>query len=619
MTAFQETPLAPSPPTAAVLDTDTPTEIPNVLLQPSAVSHPSKLDDDMDTDPFKLRPDVYAYTRRKIKVITIGAGFSGLLMAHKFQHRHEDMRDIVEHKIFEALPDIGGTWLMNNYPGVQCDVPAHIYAFPFDPNPNWDRFYASGGDIQAYIKATVKKWSLDRDVHLNHRVVGAHWLPSSGQWKVTVSHNDVERDEYCHVLISSQGVLVHENWPAIPGLRDGTFKGHITHSARWDHNYDYSGKRIAVIGNGSSGIQIVPQMAKLPETDVKNFIRGPAWVYYRAPPSQHLGRETADPNPQYTEEEKARFRDPEIHQMERKKIIARSNKSFYIFRKGETNAAAMKLAAAQMAEKLGHRKDLCDMLIPKWELGCRRITPGPGYLESFLRENCHLTNSAITKVSENAVHTADGQVYECDVVVCATGFDVSHRPRYPIVGLDKTTDIATQWADEAKAYLSICIPQYPNYFMMTGPNNLGGHGSLIMSLDWTGDYMVKWIRKIATEDIKAVHPKQEKLDAFIKHGDQVHKTLVWSGACSSWYKRGKVDGRVTALFGGSAHLFNRLLRELRPEDFEIEYNTANPFRFMGNGFTQFEMDEGSDLAWYVEKKMPDPVPTEEAKVTAVKA
>ncbi|RSM06603.1 hypothetical protein CDV31_009032 [Fusarium ambrosium] len=548
-------------------------------------------------DPFKLSPK-FAYTPRRIKVITVGAGFSGLLMAHKFQHRFPEMQDIVDHTIFEARSDVGGTWLANHYPGVQCDVPAHIYAFPFDPNPSWERFYASGGDILAYMKATVKKWNLDRDLKLNTRVIGAQWLDDLAQWKVTVEHAGSQRDEYCHVLISAKGVLVHESWPKIPGLRD--FKGHITHSADWNHDYDYSNKRIAVIGNGSSGIQIVPQMAKLPGTDVVNFVRGPAWVYYRAPPSKHLGREDDDPNPRYSEEDKARFQDPELHLEHRKGIISRTNKSFYIFRKGENNDAGMKMAAAQMAEKLNHDPVLCSKLIPKWELGCRRITPGPGYLESFLKPNCHLTDSPITKVTENSVCTADGEEYQCDVIVCATGFDVSFRPRYPMIGL-KGADLREKWKEDPESYMSVAVPEMPNYFMMMGPNCLGGHGSLVESLNWTGDYFVKWIKKIATEDIKHVVPKQDKVDDFIKYCDEIHKTLVWSGGCRSWYKRGTVDGRVTSLFGGSAHLFNRLLQDIRAEDFDITYNTANSFRFMGNGFTAFEMDPESDLSWYVEK------------------
>ncbi|CAI7583624.1 hypothetical protein PCG10_008630 [Penicillium crustosum] len=539
----------------------------------------------------------YAYKPRKMRVVTIGAGFSGLLMAHKFQHRFPELEEFVDHTIYEARNDVGGTWLINTYPGVQCDVPAHIYAFPFDPNPDWSRFYSSGDEIQAYIKRTVKKWNLDRDLQLNTRVAGAYWEEDHGRWRLVIEHEGEQREEYCDVLISAQGVLVHPSWPDIPGLSD--FKGHTTHSAHWDHEFDYSNKRIAVIGNGSSGIQITPQMAKLPGTEVVNFMRSPAWVYYRVPPSKHLGRDVDDANPAYLEEEREKFQDPEAHKDYRKAIISRTNKAFRLFIKGENNEAAVRFGAQQMAEKLNHDPDLCEKLIPKWEVGCRRVTPGPGYLESFAKPNCNLSNSTITKITENAVHTADGNVFECDVVICATGFDVSHCPRYPIVGQDGTS-LAQKWEDEPNSYLSVATANFPNYFIMMGPNCLGGHGSLVESLNWTGDYFVKWIKKMATEDIKYVVPKHAAEDAFGKYGDEIHKTLVWTGGCKSWYKRNKVDGRVTALFGGSAILFQRLISDIRPEDFEIEYNSANRFRFMGNGFTEFEMKEGNDLSFYVE-------------------
>lgn len=151
----------------------------------------------------------YAYKPRKLRVVTIGAGFSGLLMAHKFQHRFPELQEFAEHTIYEARNDVGGTWLINNYPGVQCDVPSHIYAFPFDPNPDWSRFYSSGEEIQAYIRNTVKKWNLDRDLQLNTKVVGAHWAEDTGKWMLTVEHNGIQREDYCDVLISAQGVLVY--------------------------------------------------------------------------------------------------------------------------------------------------------------------------------------------------------------------------------------------------------------------------------------------------------------------------------------------------------------------------------------------------------------------------
>jgi len=164
-----------------------------------------------------------AFTPRKLRVVTIGAGYSGLTLAHKLRYQHPDMENMVTHTIFESRSDIGGTWLANTYPGVQCDVPAHIYvgtprmvtiagtdhwqAFPFDPNPNWNRFYASGQEIHQYMKEVVKKWDLDRDVQLNTKVVGAYWQEDSGQWKLEVEKESVRREEYADILISAQGFL----------------------------------------------------------------------------------------------------------------------------------------------------------------------------------------------------------------------------------------------------------------------------------------------------------------------------------------------------------------------------------------------------------------------------
>lgn len=230
MTVLVDMPIAKQPfPVPELLPRVPASELPEVPRQMNGTRNTPQMTPQVNgctDDPFKLGSQ-YAYTPRKIKVFTIGAGFSGLLMAHKFQHRFPEMREIVDHTIFEARSDIGGTWLANHYPGVQCDVPAHIYvsvnssanihrlivlqAFPFDPNPDWERFYASGSDILAYMKHTVKKWNLDRDLQLNTKVIGAQWQEGLGQWKVTVECDAKRRDEYCHVLIGAQGVLVYVN------------------------------------------------------------------------------------------------------------------------------------------------------------------------------------------------------------------------------------------------------------------------------------------------------------------------------------------------------------------------------------------------------------------------
>ena len=151
--------------------------------------------------------DEPAYTIRRLRVVTIGAGFSGLILAHKFQHEFPDLQDFVDHTIFEMEDEVGGTWKVNTYPGVQCDVPAHIYAFPFDPNPSWSKFYSDGDEILDYVKKICDKWDLRRDIKFNTKVVANEWQEEEGKWKITVEHNGQQRDEYADFLVSAQGFL----------------------------------------------------------------------------------------------------------------------------------------------------------------------------------------------------------------------------------------------------------------------------------------------------------------------------------------------------------------------------------------------------------------------------
>lgn len=275
--------------------------------------------------------NIPAFSARKLKVITIGAGFSAMIFAHKLRYTRPEIAEFVDHTIYEARSEVGGTWLVNNYPGVQCDVPAHIYAFPFDPNPNWNHFYATGPEIHEYFVKTVKKWDLDRDIKLNTKVVGAHWQEDQSKWKVTMERDGEHHEEFADVLISAQGFLNTWRWPEIEGLQD--FQGQKVHSAAWDHSQDYSNKRIAVIGNGSSGIQILPSMAKIPGTQVVSFQRGPTWVVSRLDPGRLLGKPNAGSNPEYTEEEKHNFRtDPKAHHVYRKQLIHRTNAAFRMVR-----------------------------------------------------------------------------------------------------------------------------------------------------------------------------------------------------------------------------------------------------------------------------------------------
>lgn len=261
---------------------------------------------------------------------------------------------------------------------------------------------------------------------------------------------------------------------------------------------------------------------------------------------------------------------------------------------------AQQAAKASMLAKLNHRRDLCKELIPDWDIGCRRITPGEPFLEAFLKPHVSLTSSPIIDVDEKGIRNADGTYEEFDVIVCATGFNIAQIPPFPVIGRDNVS-LAEKWSFEPEGYMSIMCPDMPNYFIFTGPNATVGHGSLLPSLDWTANYLVKLLRKLAREDIASFVPKQDVTDDFNRYGDTIHQNLVWTGSCSSWFKQNGPDARVTANFPGSGLLYHDMMKEIRGEDLEIRYRSGNRFRFMGDGYVDYEYNADADLAFYITK------------------
>ncbi|KAK4900271.1 hypothetical protein LTR27_002495 [Elasticomyces elasticus] len=533
---------------------------------------------------------------RRLRICVIGASVSAMNLAYKIYHEHKmDQEGLAELCFYEANDDIGGTWLVNTYPGVACDVPAHIYTFPFEPNPEFSAFYASGKEILEYFKRTVAKYDLARDVKCGHRVQRAEFSEEEGRWKLEVGTNDGVVHDSCDILVSATGFLSKWRWPDIQGLHE--FKGILCHSAAWDKAFDSTGKRIAVIGNGSSAIQILPQVVDKAK-HLTNFIRRPTYITPGLG-SSIIGGETQY---YYSEEEKRRFReDPAELNRYRKKIQAGSNKAFDMFVKhSAAQENGRRQTAEMMKQKLGGDEELAKKLTPEYEVGCRRATPGPGYLEAFTRENVSLITEPIERVEATGIRTIDGVLHELDAIVCATGFDVSHRPHWPLIGGNGVT-LADAWKDEPTSYLSLAAANFPNFWMFSGPNAPVGHGSLMAGLGWCADWMCQWVRKMAEEDILWIDPKQEVVDEFNAYADEIMQTLVWSGGCQSWYKSHRVDGKVTAVWAGSAMGFREMIETIRPEDFEIKHRSKNRFRFMGNGRTKMEYDPNADLAFYLHK------------------
>ncbi|OOQ91325.1 putative flavin-binding monooxygenase [Penicillium brasilianum] len=536
-------------------------------------------------------PDEPLYVPKRIRMICVGAGFSGLMLAYK--HKYEfALRGAVHLVIYEKNHDVGGTWLENRYPGVACDIPAHVYTFPFEPNPDWSSFYADGAEIWEYIKRTSVKYGLEERVQLESKVIESVWDGSVARWKVKIERGGEVFTDEAEILVNSSGILNKWRWPDIKGLYD--FRGKIAHSASWDTSLDWTGKRVALIGNGSSAIQILPKVQRTAK-NVVNYIRSPTWVA-----ANFAANFTPEgKNFRYSEEQKKAFREnPQELLKLRRDIEHGINQLFLSLIKGtDRQLEANNMSKRIMEERLNHDPELCAKLIPTFEFGCRRISPGEGYLEALQESNVSCCFDPIQRVTQDGIQTADGQIVEYDIIICATGFDVSFSPFWKLTGRNGI-NLAELWEKTPNAYFGICAPQQPNYFIFNGPNCPIAHGSLLAAMDSTADWILKWCQKIVSEGIKSVCVKQDALDDYNVYTQEALKRTVWTGGCRSWFKAGKRDGPVTAMYAGSIIHYKEILESFRVEDFDFEYDSANRFRFMGNGTTQREV-QMEDLAYYV--------------------
>jgi cation diffusion facilitator CzcD-associated flavoprotein CzcO len=299
-----------------------------------------------------------------------------------------------------------------------CDVPSHIYTLLDIPNTEWPAFYATGSEIQTYLTKIKKEYNLDRDVVYDSKVTSAIWNEEDGLWHLEVKQGNKTIQDSCQILINASGVLNAWSWPDIKGL--STFKGHLSHSAdyqEWSKKTSFDGKRVAVIGNGSSAIQIVPELGKV-AYHLTNIVRSPTWI--SAPFVEDLSGAPGT-NPRYTEEQKEHFRkDPQGHTMYRHELAHAFNHFYEALIEGSpANLDAKKRTQALMEARLARHPKLQELVIPKWSLGCRRLTPGNGYLETLCSENTDLLVGHIDEITETGILMQDGTRREFDAIVCA--------------------------------------------------------------------------------------------------------------------------------------------------------------------------------------------------------
>ncbi|KAK9893389.1 hypothetical protein P389DRAFT_175398 [Cystobasidium minutum MCA 4210] len=419
-------------------------------------------------------------------------------------------------------------------------------------------------------------------------------------------------------MINAGGILNAWKWPDIEGLE--SFHGPRLHSANWDDSVALTKDvKVSIIGNGSSAIQILPKLQpKVAHIDT--YIRTKTWIALpftsenvkeRAIANGTATTDSAadvliDPetsNPPYTEAEKKAFaEDSELLRRYRKKIEQENNSRFAgSTLKGSPGAeAAIPRLTAIMKKRLAKKPELADLLIPDWHVGCRRLTPGVGYLESLCEDNVDVITTGIERIVPEGIQTKDGKVHECDVLICATGFDVSTRPHFDVVG--RNGHIFTdEFAKTPKGYLTLTMSGMPNYFIFNGPNAPIANGSLIPAMEKEGDYMIKMIEKMIREDIRSMCIKKQAEEDFTAYVDAWMPRSIWSSGCRSWYKGGTIDGRVSGLWPGSILHFMEILKNPRYEDYDYTYlSSRNPFSFLGNGFTLADITPGSDTAPYLD-------------------
>lgn len=265
--------------------------------------------------------------------------------------------------------------------------------------------------------------------------------------------------------------------------------------------------------------------------------------------------------------------------------------------KANDQKASRELVADIMAEQLGHDEKLTKHMIPPFALGCRRMTPGSGYLQSLRADNVQVIPSSAVRLTETGIVDESGEEREVDVVICATGFDTSFTPHFKVYGRNNA-EIHEQFGDFPVGYLGITAENFPNLFLLIGPNGPASHSSILPILEWYTRYIFQVIEKIQTERIKAIEPKGEAIKELYNHTHELMKRLVWSSACRSWFKNGKTHGPVTAIYPGSRLHFFEILKNVRWEDYNITYMSGNRYAFMGNGYTQTEVDPDGDPVWY---------------------
>jgi cation diffusion facilitator CzcD-associated flavoprotein CzcO len=442
----------------------------------------------------------------------IGAGMSGLLAA--IELARAGCRDLV---VYEKADRVGGTWRENTYPGIACDVPSHFYSYSFALNPDWSHRFSPGPEIQAYFEDVARERGVLPSVRFGAEVTSCRF--EDGRWRIGFADGSTDAADF---VIAATGVLHHPSVPDFEGL--DSFAGAAFHSARWDHGVPIAGRRLGVVGTGSSAVQIVSAVAD-EVAELRLFQRTPQWI---APME----------NPAYTPEDREEFRrNPDAMRAVREATARAFTEGFAntLVDAGSPTLAAIHEACVANLENSVRDPVLREKLRPDYRATCKRLVLSDGFYDAIQRPHAHLVTEGIERIEPAGIRTRDGRLHELDVLVLATGFRVADFVRpMQVVGRDglRLDDV---WKDGPSAYLAISVPEFPNFFLLQGPTSPVGNFSLIEVAELQLGYILALVEQVRSGACREVSARASALRRYERERREAARSTIWATGCRSWY------------------------------------------------------------------------------------
>lgn len=476
-----------------------------------------------------------------MRIVIVGAGFGGIAAA--IELRRHGFHDVT---ILEAAPELGGTWLRNDYPGAACDVPSHLYSFTYAQRRDWTRLCSPQAEILDYLRGVARRFRIDRWIVPNTAVTACTWDDNTLRWTLTT---DDARTIEADAVVLATGQL---NKPSIPAF-EGTevFRGHVFHSARWDHTYDLHGKRVAVIGSGASAVQFVPEIARVVGR-LSVFQRTGNWFLPRK-------------NRPYPALIRAAIRHVPGLQAWRRTFVYHYGESLTaMIRHPETVGRIGRARSSRFMRRQLKNPGVRAKAWPDYTFGCKRVLFSSAFLPALQRPNVELITDKITRLTSAGVETADGRHREIDCIVYATGF-ASTEFMFPmkIAGAGgRTLDDA--WADGPHAHLGMAVPGFPSLFVMYGPNTNTSGGSIIVYLEAQARYLRQALQEVCARSAAAIDVRPEAEAASDREVQQRFPGTAWT-RCDSWYR--DETGRVVTNWPGYMREYEQRTARLNPAEY----------------------------------------------------